>query len=350
MKKFFKFLRNLILILIAALVNFAGIGLGILTLLEYKPDDVTTSHRDAEETLAEGDKVRLLTWNVGYGCLSATEDFFMDGGTKVKPDSIDLVWDNLQGIAGQLTDEDADIYLLQETDVNSDRSYHINEREYFEKVTQLTSDFGCNFNSIFTPYPIPPIGKVESGLVTLSRFDVSDVTRISLPCPFKWPVRTVNLKRCLLETRIPLKDSDRELVIINLHLEAYDSGEGKIAQTKMLSEKLAEEYAKGNYVIAGGDFNQVFDNVDSPPIKDPSKWAPGSIEAADLPDGFSFATTDNCATCRLLDAPLTADTQLYIIDGFIVSDNLKVEVLENVDAGFIYSDHNPVRLEVELLP
>ena len=350
MKKLLKFLRNCILILLIALSIFVAGGLGILTLLEYNPPEVSTSHRDAEATLAEGDSIRLLTWNIGYGSLSATEDFFMDGGTKVKPDSIDLVWDNLQGIAGRLTEENADIYMLQETDINSDRSFHINEREYFEKVTQLTSDFGCNFNSAFTPYPIPPIGKVESGLVTLSRFDVSDATRISLPCPFKWPVRIVNLKRCLLETRIPLKNSDRELVIINLHLEAYDSGEGKIAQTKMLSEKLAEEYAKGNYVIAGGDFNQIFDNVDSPPIKDPSKWAPGSIAAADLPDGFSFATTDNCPTCRLLDAPLTADTQLYIIDGFIVSGNLKVEVLENVDAGFTYSDHNPVRLEVKLLP
>jgi len=45
-------------------------------------------------------------------------------------------------------------------------------------------------------------------------------------------------------------------VLVNLHLEAYDSGEGKIAQTKLLVEFLEQEYAKGNYVIAGGDFNQ----------------------------------------------------------------------------------------------
>ena len=38
------------------------------------------------------------------------------------------------------------------------------------------------------------------------------------------------------------------LVAVNLHLEAYDDGEGKAAQTAMLFDILEEEYAKGNYV------------------------------------------------------------------------------------------------------
>lgn len=47
-------------------------------------------------------------------------------------------------------------------------------------------------------------------------------------------------------------------MLVNLHLEAYDDGEGKIAQTKQLREFIQSEYEKGNYVIAGGDLNQVF--------------------------------------------------------------------------------------------
>ena len=43
-------------------------------------------------------------------------------------------------------------------------------------------------------------------------------------------------------------------MVFNLHLEAYDNGEGKIAQSKKLADVLSQEYAKGNYVIAGGDF------------------------------------------------------------------------------------------------
>ena len=85
---------------------------------------------------------------------------------------------------------------------------------------------------------------------------------MSLPCPFSYPIRLANLKRCLLVNRIPIEGSDKELVVINLHLEAYDDGAGKEAQTRMLAQLLREETEKGNYVIAGGDFNQTLDTVD----------------------------------------------------------------------------------------
>ena len=39
----------------------------------------------------------------------------------------------------------------------------------------------------------------------LSDYGISSAERIKLPCPFSWPVRTANLKRCLLITRVPLE-------------------------------------------------------------------------------------------------------------------------------------------------
>ena len=127
---------------------------------------------------------------------------------------------------------------------------------------------------------------MNSGLLTLTDLHADSASRISLPESFTWPIKTCNLKRCMLETRIPLKDTDAELVLINFHLEAYDSGEGKEAQSKMLAKKLAEEYAAGNYVIAGGDFNQTFEGMDSYPIHDTENWVPGTIEHKDLPKHF----------------------------------------------------------------
>ena len=62
--------------------------------------------------------------------------------------------------------------------------------------------------------------------------------------------------------RIPIHNSDKQLVIVNLHLEAYDDGEAKIAQTQELANVLKSEYEKGNYCIAGGDFNQFLPSVD----------------------------------------------------------------------------------------
>ena len=141
-------------------------------------------------------------------------------------------------------------------------------------------------------------------------------------------------------------------MLINFHLEAYDDGEGKEAQTKILAQKLESEYEAGNYVIAGGDFNQTFDVLEEKyPLVDEENWAPGTISADSLPEHFSFALDDTYPTCRLLNAPYTNDyetSQVYVIDGFIVSDNLQVTETQVINTDFTYADHQPVRLEVTL--
>lgn len=106
-------------------------------------------------------------------------------------------------------------------------------------------------------------------------------------------MRTANLKRCLLVSRYHIPDLDKELVVVNLHLEAYDDGEGKAAQTAMLFDILESEYAEGNYVIAGGDFNQTFPGtLDKWPIRAGEVWTPGVLEAESLPRaGAMYMTT-----------------------------------------------------------
>lgn len=101
-------------------------------------------------------------------------------------------------------------------------------------------------------------------------------------------MRVANLKRCLLVERVPVEGTEKELVIINLHLEAYDDGEGKRAQTEQLMQIIAAEYRNGNYVIAGGDFNQTFEGADTFPVLDESTWQPGKLYNSELPAGFSY--------------------------------------------------------------
>lgn len=347
-KKVFKIIGVILLIIVIVLAAL----LVFLTAREYRPDATEKVEVSAgSKVLNEGDSFTVLTYNTGYAALSKDEDFFMDGGSKVRPDDKAVVEENLSGISSIMKEQDADFYFLQEVDRDAKRSYNIDELDYYEEALGMTGMYACNFKCDFVPYPLPPIGKVEAGLVTMTDYEVSDATRIALPESFKWPVKTCNLKRCMLETRIPIQGSDKELVLINFHLEAYDSGEGKIAQSKMLSEKLQEEYDKGNYVIAGGDFNQTFEGMDTYPILDTENWMPGIIGSDDIPDSFSFAVSDNVPSCRLLSGPYSGnyeDSQVYVLDGFIVSDNLEIKSVENIDTDFEYSDHQPVRLEVTL--
>lgn len=325
-----------------------------LTIREYRPEaEETLAVPSGSETPAPGSSLEILTFNTGYAGLDKTQDFFMDGGSQVQPDSRQEVEENLQGIAGILKEQPADVYFLQEVDLDSKRSYRIDQQAYYQENLDLPGVFACNFKCDFIPYPLPPIGKVESGILTMTDLAVSSASRISLPESFSWPVKTCNLKRCMLETRIPLTGTDRELVLINFHLEAYDSGEGKIRQSQMLAEKLQKEYEAGNYVIAGGDFNQTFEGIDKYPLKDTDNWAPGVIGEDSLPEHFSFAVDDSYPTCRLLNEPYSGsfDTaQVYVLDGFLVSDNIKVNQVSVINTDFAYTDHQPVRLEVRLLP
>ncbi len=360
-----RILRILCGILLFCLLFAAG-GIALLTVLEFRPADrediQVRESSSAGKELSSGDSFRIATWNIGYGALGDNADFFMDGGTMVNTADKARAEENLTGIADILSDIDADILFLQEIDTDSTRSHHIDQPAHLMADQRIracstgSSAFAYNFRTAFVPYPIPPIGKVDSGILTASVYPISQATRIQLPCPFKWPIRIANLKRCLLVSRLPIKDSDKELVLINLHLEAYDNGEGKIAQAAMMTDLLREEAATGNYIIAGGDFNQTFTSVDRSGYPEfPDKWHCGTYDVSSLTSGFSFEMDNRIPSCRSLDQPYSdapdkdpAHFQYYLIDGFIVSENLTVSSVETQDDHFRYADHNPVVMEVTI--
>lgn len=333
-----------VLVLAVGLVVF-------LTITEYCPQDIEQAEQtEGTAAVLQKKRLKILSWNTGYSALGENADFFMDGGQSVRPTSKEQVLENLEAILSVLEAEQADALLLQEVDVNSKRSYGINQWQRYQQMKQMDGAYVPNYRCQYVPFPWPTIGKVESGLVTLTQMQMESAYRSSLPVPFSWPVRAANLKRCLLVSYLPLADSDKQLVVINLHLEAYDDGEGKKAQTQQFWELAQSEYEKGNYVIAGGDFNQVFpETLERYPIAEPEKWLPGTLESTQLPEGWQYAWDAAVPTCRLLDAPYDPEqTQHYVIDGFIISPNVKLERVQTLDLGFANSDHNPVRLEVTL--
>ena len=359
MKKIVK----IICIILIALVLVAGTILAYLSVDEFKPKEIEVLEIEGEahKTLVRGENYKIMTWNIGYGALGDNADFFYDGGKMVYSADKNRVYANMKGIIDEIQSVSPDILLTQEIDRNSARSRFVDEMKYlrdnsFNDVLSGSSVFASNFKVAFIPLPIPPMGKVYCGIGTYSDYTISYAVRQALPCPFKWPFSTINLKRCLEVMRMPVEGSDNELVLVNLHLEAYDDGEGKIAQTKELEELLETEVQKGNYVIAGGDFNQVFSNVDTSAFPVLSgRWKPGEIDVTQFDNGLTFRTDDKVPSCRSLDKPLVtapskepSEFQYYIIDGFIVSENVEVESVHTEDIGFVHADHNPVVMQFKL--
>ncbi len=355
--------RFLFLAIDIVLVVF--ILLGILTVTEYrpKPTEIAAYSKLQGTLLEQGilsqkvsakEPISIITWNIGYASLSESEDFFLDGGEKVRPDSIEIVENNLTGISEFIQQNPVDFWLFQEIDEDSKRSYFINQRDYLSTNTHMGSAYAYNFKASYVPFPLPTIGKVEAGIGTFSMHALENSQRISLPVPFTWPVRTVNMKRCLLLSRVSLSEHGKELVLINLHLEAYDDGEGQRAQTELLMETLQNEYEKGNYVIAGGDFNQWFPTVDKTKYpQDENYWSPGNLTQESLPSPeWQYVFDDSTPTGRSLHAPYDKQQKdswvHYVIDGFIVSPNITVENVKTLDEGFAHSDHNPVLIEIIL--
>ncbi len=349
--KAFKKILIAMLALIGLLVLALGGALLYCTAKEYSPDEIEAVNvPNGSRTVAAGSELTIVSYNTGFASLGETSDFFMDGGEMVRMGSEQEVLANMEGIVCELVDIDADIYLLQEVDSDAKRTYSVDQTAYYSDMLGMPYAYALNYSAGFVPYPFNDmIGHVNSGIATYTNIGASEAYRMSLPVPFAWPVRLFNLKRCLLVTRIPVQGSDRELVVINLHIEAYDDGEGKAAQTEELFSLLEEEAAKGNYCIAGGDFNQTFPGAHYyEPIAE-GVWMPGTMPE-ELPEGYAFAVDDSLPTSRLLDRPYVGnpDPQYYIIDGFIVSSNIEVMSVETLDTDFVYSDHAPIKLVIRL--
>ena len=310
----------------------------------------------AKEAAETGRAYTVVTQNCGFGAYSPDFTFFMDGGTESWAESKESVIANTDAAAEEVLSFDPDFVLLQEIDTDSTRSYHVDQSErmagFFDGFDRV---FAVNYHSAFLMYPFTqPHGASNSGIMTFSRFPISSALRRSLTISTGFS-KFLDLDRCYSVSRIPVKDG-KELVLYNIHSSAYGgSDEIRTAQITQLTEDMLAEYKKGSYCVCGGDFNHDFTG-DSAIVLGGSGtgefgWAQ-PFPAELLPEGISrcidYDDESLVATCRNCDVPYGPDCKVFVVDGFLVSDNVSVLELHNVDTGFAYSDHQPVVMRFQL--
>ncbi|MCI8609854.1 MAG: endonuclease/exonuclease/phosphatase family protein [Firmicutes bacterium] len=304
----------------------------------------------------QGQKLKITSWNMGFGAYTDEYSFFMDGGKYSRGFSEKIVRDTVIAIAGKLKAQDSDFLLVQEVDIDSTRSYHMDQKAILqEALPDKSATFALNYDSPYLFWPlIKPHGKSVAGLLTMSDYPIASALRRSLPIQEDF-AKLIDLDRCYTVNRIPV-DNGKELVLYNFHLSAYTT-DPTIAdqQLDMLYADMMAEYKAGNYVIAGGDFNKDLLG-DSAAIFGVSgedySWAQ-PLKAELIPDGISliapFDAANPIPSCRNADAPWNPDTNFQLtIDGFLISDNVDVISSAVIDTQFAWSDHNPVELEFQL--
>lgn len=181
MKKVLKALGIILIVVILAVVGFVG----FLTVKEYNPDTVekVAVENNKEKADFSGDTVKVLSFNTGYGCLGDNADFFMDGGENVMSTDEERMKENMANIEKLIAEKGADFSFLQEVDTDSKRTYGVNQVEQYITNSALNGSFALNYSCPYVPYPMPPIGKVNSGILTLGKYNITGAQRVSLPVP-----------------------------------------------------------------------------------------------------------------------------------------------------------------------
>ena len=198
----------------------------------------------------------ITTYNIGFGAYSQDFSFFMDSGEYKNGKKVtgsgsraknkQTVITNTNGAINTIKEQNADFMFFQEVDTKADRSYKVNQYKMIQDAfTSYSSSQTSNFHSGFLFYPITnPHGAVDAGISTISKYKIDSVVRKSLPIDESFPTKFFDLDRCFSVNRLPIGGTDKVLVLINLHMSAYDKGGVyRAKQFKLLSDYIADEYA-----------------------------------------------------------------------------------------------------------
>lgn len=198
----------------------------------------------------KADTLSVLTYNIGY----------LSGMTNNLPVDREesLFSKNLSESISLLSNYDFDFIGLQEVDFGADRSFNYNQFDSLGLSLGFHQGaYAVNWDKSYVPFPYLPIqnhfGKMYSGQGLLSKVQLYSNDLLILDKPINAPFyyNAFYLDRVLQINKV-LIGTDT-LVLMNVHLEAFDKETRKLQAEKVLVEfkKWSTDYP----VILMGDFN-----------------------------------------------------------------------------------------------
>jgi len=195
---------------------------------------------------------KIMTYNIGY----------LSGMANNLPIRMGKNYYNssMKNFLSFLNREKPDFIGFQEIDYNSYRSYHINQLDSIATGSRYPfAASSINWDKRYVPFPYwPPAGhfrKVLSGQALVSNYSILSVKRIVLEKPKDKPFYYKAFYLDRLIQVIKIKVEHRTLVILNIHLEAFDQKTRENQARVVL--KVYQSYKDQFPVLLIGDFNCV---------------------------------------------------------------------------------------------
>lgn len=248
------------------IIGFSGLILGILALVSFffwasSPSGssegtlIRSDDGKSPQPPLRKDAFTIVTYNIGY-----LSGMLNNEPVQLKKSFLD---ENLLRVVRWLDNLKPDVVALQEIDFDSRRSYHVNQlNELTDKNRFLAFSQLITWNKRYVPFPYwPPrthFGRVLSGMAILSRYPIVSHMRTLLGKPASNPFwyNAFYLHRALQTVTIAI--GNRELVIINCHLEAYDRSERERQASVVIATLTAYQ---DKPLLLVGDFNTVPDSA-----------------------------------------------------------------------------------------
>ncbi len=201
-------------------------------------------------TRAESKKIwSFMTYNVGFASGMANSLPYQPGKKYYEK--------NMETIQAMLTKERPDFLTVQEIDLDSHRSFHVNQvTAIAQKQKYHAVAYAPNFTKNYVPFPYwPPSahwGSVNSGQALFSSLPVTGQKIVHLDPPEDYSLiyRAFYIGRAIQKIELNLKG--KKIFIFNVHLEAWD-GPTREKQAAILLDHYRK--VKDHPVIIAGDFN-----------------------------------------------------------------------------------------------
>lgn len=246
MKQFIRFLLITIVVLLIAIVAFY-FWASSPQLSEKEYSKLITNNY--EQKIDNDSIYSIVTYNIGY-LSGMTNNLAVE-----KPKS--LFDTNLKKVTKLFDSLNVDIIAFQEIDFAATRSFKVNQQNEIAKLGYNYIAQAVNWDKTYMPFPYWPyatqFGNMLSGQSIISKYPLADHERIVLERVADDPFyrNAFYLERLAQVTKATIED--KEVVLINVHLEAFDKPT-RAKQFKFVLE-LFKKYASQQPTILLGDFN-----------------------------------------------------------------------------------------------